>query len=189
MPDSAGKDSVTFARNHDTISKAFKDQKYAELAWAYVLARKEGVPLIFSDNTHELTNGAQADDKFNTVKAGIKFKKIMNDLNAPAESVYLVNTHNSPCAYDEKNLLFITRGDKGFIIINKANEKRNYSVAEVTNTPLKGCYKEIQHNFYVEIRPSPTEHNKKFISKWGISQSRGFNIAPKTALFFVQISR
>lgn len=189
MPDSAGNDSITFARNHDTVSAAFKDPKDAELAWAYILARKEGVPLIFSDNTHALIKNALADDKFNTVKAGIKFRKIMNDFNADTECVYIIDTHNRPSAYDEKNLLFMTRGDKGFIIINKTNEWRNYDVAEMTNTPLKGCYKEIQYNFYVNIQPSPYDSNKKFISRWGNSQRGGFEIGPKTALFFVQISQ
>lgn len=186
IPDSVSNDSITFARNHDTISTAFKDQKDAELAWTYVLVRKEGVPLIFSDNTHQLIKNAQADDKFSTVKAGIKFRKIMNDFNADTEMVHLIDTHNCPCAYDEKNLLFMTRGDKGFIIINKSNERRNYDIAEMTNTPLKGCYKEIQYNFDVDIQPNPNDPNTKFISKWGDSQRGGFNIGPKTALFFIQ---
>ena len=185
VPDSVSNDSVTFARNHDTVYGDlynFSDAKDAELAWAYVLARKEGIPLVFSDNTSP--NKLQFDDNFATVKTGIKFRKIMNDLNAPTENVYNLNT--KPSAYDSKNLLFMTRGDKGFIIINKSNEWRNYDVAEMTNTPLKGSYKELQYNFTVDIKPSPNEPDKKFISKWGTSQRGGLEIGPTTALFFVQ---
>lgn len=188
LPDSASNDSITFARNHDTVNGdlyRFSDVKDAELAWAYVLARKEGVPLVFSDNTSP--KKSQFDDNFAAVKAGIKFRKIMNNLNAPVENVYIINTQ--PSVYDDKNLLFMTRGDKGFIIINKSNEWRDYDVADMTNTPLKGCYKEIQYNFDVDIQPSSNEENKKFISKWGNSQRGGFNIGPKTALFFIQTSR
>lgn len=186
-PDFASNDAVTFARNHDTVNGdlyRFPDVKDAELAWAYVLARKEGVPLVFSDNTSP--NKLQFDDNFAAVKAGIKFRNIMNNLNAPAENVYVINTQ--PSAYDRQNLLFMTRGDKGFIIINKSNECRDYDVAEMTNTQLKGSYKEIQYNFKVDIEPSPDEPNKKIISKWGTSKRGGMNIGPKTVLFFVQMS-
>lgn len=187
VPDSANNDSITFARNHDTVKGDlynFGDDKDAELAWAYVLARKEGIPLVFSDNTSP--NKSQFDDNFATVKAGIKFRRIMNNLKAPTENVYVIDTHNSPSAYDSKNILFMTRGDKGFIIINKANNWQKYSVAEMTNTPLKGSYKEIQYNFNVDIQPSSNEPDKKFISKWGNSSRGGFEIGPRTALFFVK---
>lgn len=185
VPDSASNNSITFARNHDTVNGDlyhFSDIKDAELAWAYVLARKEGVPLVFSDNTSP--KKSQFDDNFAAVKAGIKFRNIMNNLNAPVENVYVINTQ--PSVYDDKNLLFMARGDKGFIIINKANEWRNYDIAEMTNTPLKGHYKEIQYNFDVEVQPSINEPNKKFIPKWGTSKRGGLEIGPKTALFFIQ---
>lgn len=187
-PDSASNDAITFARNHDTVNGdlyRFSDVKDAELAWAYVLARKEGVPLVFSDNTSP--NKSQFDNNFASVKAGIKFRNIMKNQNAPVENVYVINAQ--PSAYDDKNLLFMTRGDKGFIIINKSNEWRYYDVAEMTNTPLNGSYKEIQYNFYVDIQSSIDEPNKKFISEWGTSQRGGFKIGPKTALFFISTSR
>jgi alpha-amylase len=185
VPDSVSNDSITFARNHDTVYGGlyhFGDLKDAELAWAYVLARKEGVPLVFSNNYHE--EGAPSDAEFPTVKIGVKFRKLMNALKADTEKVYNITT--SPSAYDGKNLLFMSRGNKGFIIINKAGEKRNYATAEITDTPLKGCYKEMQYNFYVDIQPMPKEPNKKFIKQWGNPNQKGFDIGPRTALFLYQ---
>lgn len=189
VPDSVSNDSITFARNHDTVYGDvyhFGDLKDAELAWAYVLARKEGIPLIFSDNTSE--NKSNFDDNFTSVKTGIKFRKMMNKLNADTETVYTVNTHNSPAEYDSKNLLFMTRGNKGFIIINKAAEWRKYNVAEIDGAALKGCYQELQNNFYVDIQPDSKDSNKKIITKWGKVLQEKFDIGPRTALLFIQTS-
>lgn len=93
--------------NDTWASRQFDNWKFDEgdlpLATAYVLARKEGMPLILTF------------DAFNpTVVAATQFHQKMEE-----QPQYYRNGNEIALGADSPNLLFIERGDRGLAIINK----------------------------------------------------------------------
>ena len=53
---------------------------------------------------------------------------------------------------DSANVLIMERGSEGFFVVNKAGEKLDQQVLDMTLTNLEGCYRELRNNFFVAIR-------------------------------------
>ncbi|MBU6344976.1 MULTISPECIES: alpha-amylase family glycosyl hydrolase [Cylindrospermopsis] len=167
-----GEHAVTFARNHDTWAEGqFDNWKFDQgdlpLATAYVLAIKEGTPLILNF------------DAFNpTVVAGTQFNQKMKG----QDQYYRNGSEIAPSA-DSANLLFIERGGKGLAIINKAGTTFDVQAAKMPGLEV-GCYNELQYNFKMCVDKG--DDGKKYITQWGGPQRGGINIGNRTALFFVK---
>ncbi len=163
-----GNEAVTFSRNHDTWAPGqFDNWKFDSgdlpLATAYVLAIKEGTPLILNF------------DAFNpTVVAGVQFHQKL--LTQPQ---YFRNGNEIATGANSPNLLFIERGDRGLAIINKSGEKFNVPQAKIPGLAA-GCYNELQYKFQICVDTA------KQVNRWGSAQRRGIEIGPRTALFFVR---
>ncbi len=167
-----GKDAVIFARNHDTWAVGqFDNWKFDDgdlpLATAYVLAIKEGTPLILNF------------DAFNdTVVVASQFHKKML-----GQSQYFRNGDEIAQGANSPNLLFIERGDKGIAMINKSGGIFDVKAAKMPALE-NGCYNELQYNFKMCVGKG--DDGQKYITQWGSSERGGIQIGPRTALFFVK---
>ena len=113
--------SVIFAVNHDTwaaknswfgnvgINMVFSDDKDAELATLFILARHDGVPLILKSDTDKAS-----------IQAGVKFRREMHNRNAPMESFNDWVPIYEGCNLD--NFLLMQRGSEGIFILNKGGD-------------------------------------------------------------------
>jgi alpha-amylase len=167
-----GQNAVTFARNHDTWApRQFDNWKFDSgdltLATAYVLAVKEGTPLILNFDAFDPT-----------VVAATKFhEKLIG------ESQYYRNGNEIAPSADSSNLLFIERGDKGLAIINKAGTTFDVKAAKMPGLGV-GCYNELQYNFQICVAKGGD--GQKYITEWGSKDRGGINIGGRTALFFIK---
>lgn len=168
-----GINAVTFAQTHDTVEgrdlyNAFGlEERDVMLANAYVLAREEGFPLIYSE-----------DASYPIVQAGISFHEQML-----GQSQYFRNGNEIAPGADSPNLLFIERGDRGLAIINKAGESFEQPSARMPGLEV-GCYQELQSNLTMCV--SQENDGQKYITQWGSSEQGGLQIDGRTALFFVK---
>jgi alpha-amylase len=168
--------SVTFGRNHDTISELntfainpYSDRTDSYLATAYVLARESGTPLVLSwDN---------ADAPF--IKSGVKFRQIMRQRGNEGKNV----KENVLAAVDSSTVLLMERGSEGFFVVNKAENQFNIPALDLTLTNLEGCYRELRNNFTVAVE---RRNGKKFITRWGTSNRGGMEIQRRDALYFIR---
>ena len=167
--------SVTFGRNHDTITALnshaidpYDDPTDAYLATAYVLAQQRGTPLVFNED-----NMAAA-----YVPAGVKFRQVMRQRQAAgrdtAETVLRV--------LDQPTAVLMARGAEGFFVVNKAAEGLDLPVLDVTLSPIEGCYRELRYGFTVTVE---SQDGKKRLIQWG-SGRRGLQMSDRDALYFVR---
>ena len=178
LPSSAVNDSrsVTFGRNHDTIRELnseainpYDDITDSYLATAYVLARKDGTPLIFNQ------------DNFNSpyIKFGVKFRQIMIEREKDGKNVAenILKVINSP------NILLMERGSEGFFIENKGLDKLDTPILDLTLTNLEGCYRELRNNFTVAIE---RRGGKKYVTRWASWNRGGLEVQGRDALYFIR---
>ena len=85
---------------------------------------------------------------------------------------------------DSPTLLVMERGTEGFMVENKAIDRFDIPVLDMTLTDLEGCYRELRNNFTVAIQQR--EAGKKFVTRWGTPQRGGMEVYPRDALFFVR---
>ena len=168
--------SVTFGQNHDTIrylnEKAinpYDDITDSYLATAYVLARKDGTPLIFNEDNL----------KSPYVKSGVKFRQIMTQREKNGKNVKenILKVFNSP------PVLLMERGAEGFFVENKGTGKFDTPVLDLTLSNLEGCYRELRNNFTVAIE---NRNGKKFVTRWGTPNRGGINIEARDSLYFIR---
>ena len=168
-----GPNAVTFAKTHDTVkgSDLYSVYGFEErdgmLANAYVLARQEGLPLIYKD-----------DADASIVQAGVTFHEQM--LSQPQ---YFRNSNEISQGADSPNLLFIERGNKGLAIINKGGNFFDVPVAKMPGLD-EGCYQELQYGFTMSVGISGD--GQKYVTSWGTPERGGIKIGPRDALFFVK---
>jgi alpha-amylase len=168
--------SVTFGRNHDTI-REFNDQAInpydditdSYLATAYVLAKKDGTPLIFGEDNL----------KSPYIKTGVKFHQIMAQREKSGKNV----KENILRVINEPTVLLIERGAEGFFIENKGTGKFDTPTLDLTLSNLEGCYRELRNNFTVAIE---NRNGKKFITRWGTSNRGGVNVEGRDALYLIR---
>jgi alpha-amylase len=173
VPDSR---SVTFGENHDTIKQLnpnalnpYSDRTDAQLATAFVLARESGTPLVFNQ-----------DNLVPYIPTGVKFRRIMHDRGKDGRNV----KENILKAVDSPTVLIMERGSEGFFVLNKATEKFDIPVLDLTLTNLEGCYRELRNDFTVAIERGGD--NKKYVTRWGTWSRGGMEVSGRDALYFVR---
>lgn len=169
--------SVTFGTNHDTIrslnSQAlnpYDDITDSYLATAYVLARQAGTPLVFSADHNNAP----------FIKTGVTFRQMMAVRDREGKNIRetilgVINTDT---------LLFMERGEEGFVVINKATDELDTPVLDLTLTSLEGCYQELRNHFTVAIE---RKDDKKYVTRWGTWQRGGLNVQGRDVLYFVRV--
>ncbi|HEY9652390.1 MAG TPA: alpha-amylase family glycosyl hydrolase [Coleofasciculaceae cyanobacterium] len=166
-----GDKAVTFAQNHDIatgqIGYKLPTPQDIKLANAFILARQEGFPIIYKEDAQDAIT-----------KAGVDFHQRML-----RESQYFRNGNEIAQGADNPNLLFIERGNKGLVIINKAGEEFDVSSAKMPGLEV-GCYQELHYNFRVEVATGGDGQN--YVTQWGTRQRGGIEIGGRDALFLVQ---
>jgi alpha-amylase len=174
--------SVTFGSNHDTRlhigSNAATnpinacdtlDSMDCVLAASYVLARENGTPLILNQ-----------DNMVPFIPAGVKFRQIMHE-----RAKQNLQTHEYVLGVvDSDTLLIMERGEEGFFVVNKAAERFDALVLDMTLTNLEGCYRELRNNFTIAIQRNT--FGKKFVTRWGTWARGGLLIEPREALYFIR---
>jgi len=168
--------SVTFGRVHDNIRELspqainpYADRKDALLATTYVLARERGTPLVLNWDNHD----------FAPIRAGVKFRQIMRQRG---DSGGLVK-ENVLAVLDSPTALVMERGHEGFYVVNKAAEKLDIGVLDLTLTNLEGCYRELRNDFNVAIE---RRGDKKFVTRWGTWSRGGMAVEARDALYFIR---
>lgn len=170
-----GSNAVTFAKTHDTLPGTLlygsygMDQLDSLLANAFVLARADGLPLIYRDDASE-----------SIVQAGVLFHEQMM-----GQPQYFRNGNEIASGADNPNLLFIERGNQGIVMINKSGNFFDVPVAQMPGLDV-GCYQELHYNFTMSV--ALDENGNKSISRWGSPAKGGIQIGPRDALFFVNSS-
>jgi alpha-amylase len=168
--------TVTFGTNHDTIRKLnsqainpYDDITDSYLATAYVLARKDGTPLIFNE------------DNLNApyIPFGVKFRQTMVQREREGKNVSenILKVFNSP------TVLLMERGAEGFFVENKGAGKFDIPTLDLTLSRLEGCYRELRNNFTVAIE---NRSGKKFVTRWGTPKRGGLEIQGRDALYFIR---
>jgi len=100
---------VTFSLNHDTYHKHlkpwFKDNTLAYLATGFLLAIKNGIPLILNK---------MADNEI--VRAGVRFRKLMKEIDAPESNFPKLEIQG------KQRYIIVERGHHGFYVMNINNK-------------------------------------------------------------------
>jgi alpha-amylase len=168
--------SVTFGRNHDNIQEInssaidpYADRTDSYLATAYVLARQSGTPLILNWDNY--------DSPF--IKYGVKFRQIMTQRAKWGENV----NENVLAAIDSPTVLIMERGNQGFFVENKGNDRFDTNALDLTLTNLEGCYRELRNNFYVAIE---RRDGKKYVTRWGTWNRGGLEVQGRDVLYFIR---
>jgi alpha-amylase len=168
--------SVTFGRNHDTISELsdhainpYDDITDSYLATAYVLARKDGTPLIFNEDNL----------KSPYINYGVKFRQIMIQREKEGKNVKenILRVLNNP------TVLLMERGAEGFFVENKATAKIDIPTLDLTLSNLEGCYRELRNNFTVAVE---NRNGKKYVTRWGTPKRGGMEVQGRDALYFIR---
>ena len=169
----AGDASIVFARNHDTAMHAdffnFGDNQDAMLANAFVIGRGLGHASVYRDDV----------DNVDVVSA-IKFRRALVGQGPYVRKAAEICESEQVC--DPRNLLFMERGDKGFMIINKSGLWVDSPTARIPGL-APGCYHEVRTGF--PMRLTRASDGQKWISAWGDTHRAGFTIGPRTALYLV----
>lgn len=170
--------SVTFGINHDTdpeINPGFpvcryRDRADSELASAYVLARESGTPLILGKDNLRVPY----------IQHGVNFRRIMQQRGQEGKNV----RETVLAVVDSPTVLMMERGSEGFFVVNKAAERFDLPVLDLTLTNLEGCYRELRNNFTVAIERR--EGDRKFVTRWGTPNRGGIEVQGRDALFFIR---
>jgi alpha-amylase len=168
--------SVTFGTNHDTIRKLnsqainpYDDITDSYLATAYVLARKDGTPLIFNE------------DNLNApyINFGVKFRQILTQREKEGKNV----NENILKVFNSSTVMLMERGAEGFFVENKGAGKFDIPTLDLTLSRLEGCYRELRNNFTVAIE---NRSGKKFVTRWGTPKRGGLEVQGRDALYFIR---
>ena len=84
---------------------------------------------------------------------------------------------------DLPTIIIMERGDEGFFVLNKAVEKFDIPVLDMTLTNLEGCYRELRNDFTVSIE---RRDGKKFVTRWGTRSRGGMEVFGRDALYFIR---
>lgn len=169
-----GSVAVVFARNHDTAMHGsffnFGDYTDAMLANAYAVGRGVGHVLVYRDDAYD-----------HTTRAALAFRDTMRGRPTYVRPSSEVCDGQQAC--DPKQLLFIERGSKGLMIINKANAWLDLPRAVVPGLE-EGCYRDLRYGTRIAVAKGGD--GRKWISAWGSRARGGLNIGPRTALALVK---
>ena len=169
--------NTVIGRNHDNIRainsgaiNAYDNPVDSYFATAFVLAREAGTPLVL--------NWDNVDVPF--IRTGVKFRQIITQRAAGGANV----KETVLSVVDNQNVLVMERGAEGFFVVNKAAQKLDIAVLDLTLTNLEGCYRELRLNFFVAIQRNNT--GKKFVTRWGTPARGGMEVQARDALYFIR---
>jgi alpha-amylase len=138
--------SVTFVVNHDIPhNDGFRfwllDNQDEHLAYAYILGRDGGVPLIYSDNNES----KHASDKNRWL-----------DLYKRPDLVSMIQFHNAvhgqpmKVLYETDTVLVFRRGEKGIVAINKSGAMQS-AVFSTWGLKNPGRYRDLLHPYTMDL--------------------------------------
>ena len=171
-----GSKAVVFSRNHDTVMASsffnFSDLTDAKLANGFVLGRGVGKVLVYRDDISDAE-----------VRAGMRFNHAMEGLPTNVRHI------DEICSADQLgcnagSLLVMDRGDRGVVIINKGQDWVNLPAARMPGLS-EGCYQEMRLGFQMEVTRGGDA--QKWVSMWGNRDRGGFQIGPRTVLYFQRV--
>ncbi len=140
--------AVTFAVNHDIpYNDSFRylllEPQDEHLAYAYILGRDEGVPLVFCDRNESTKNHPEDRARWANVVQREDIQSMIQFHNA---------VHGQPMAilYESDVVLVFRRGNLGIVAINKSGEETwvEFSTWGLNNP---GSYQDLIHQQEIEI--------------------------------------
>ena len=140
--------AVTFVVNHDVpYNEGFRswllDRQDEHLAYAYVLGKDGGVPLIFSDHNESVQQHPEDKDRWTNI---IKRPDLLN----------MIRFHNAvhgqqmALLYESDTILVFRRGNMGIVAINKGGTESwvNFNTWGLKNP---GSYKDLIHSHKMNL--------------------------------------
>lgn len=112
--------------NNDVFLDLVMDEEDEWLAYAYILGRDGGVPLIYTDLD---TSGIKGSD------GKPRWRDAWHDPRMAAMIAFHNAVHGQPMSIIEGNddILVIKRGDKGIVVLNKSTRSQSLSLATESN--------------------------------------------------------
>jgi alpha-amylase len=170
--------TVVFARNHDTAMHPrffnFGDYTDALLANSYLLGRGIGTVSIYRDDSeHPLVTSAL---KFNNASQGQPYAAL------PIDQIC-----NPSDACNSKTLMFISRGSKGLMVLNIANQTIEIPQLRL-NAMDSGCYQSVDQSMSFNIRNNPYDASRWVQSTSGKSDYV-IKVGPRSAAFYLKVSQ
>ena len=140
--------ALTFAVNHDIpYNDSFRylllDPQDEHLAYAYILGRDGGVPLVFCDRNESTENHPEDRDRWANVVQREDLQSMIQFHNA---------VHGQPMAilYETDVVLVFRRGNSGIVAINKSGTETSLEFSTWgLNNP--GSYQDLIHQQEIEI--------------------------------------
>jgi alpha-amylase len=140
--------AVTFVVNHDVpYNDGFRswlfDRQNEHLAYAYILGKDGGVPLIFSDHNESAGKYPEDRDRWTKILQRPDLSQMIRFHNA---------LHGQPMAtlYESDMVLVFRRGNAGIVAINKGGTE---AWVEFSTWGLKnpGSYKDLIHKYEMQV--------------------------------------
>ena len=184
-----GPKAVTFVRNHDidrgqandhgindpggrdTFGVGWDEGQHrldrtdVDLAYAYVFAREDGLPYVFTDmNT---LPPDQQDDRFNDpiIVASVRFHNL-----SLADTGGIARRPNI-WRIEAPNVIGWQRGTDRFVVINKAAE--SFEISDLQTSLRPGKYEEVRTGWPMDVAPNGSIHS--------------WVVPPRTAVMFVRV--
>ncbi len=140
--------AVTFVINHDVpYNDGFRswllDRQDEHLAYAYILGKDGGVPLIFSDHNESVGQYPEDKDRWTNI---IKRPDLLN----------MIRFHNAvhgqqmAILYESDTVLVFRRGNMGIVAINKGGTE-NWVEFSTWGLKNPGSYKDLIHKHQMEL--------------------------------------
>jgi alpha-amylase len=140
--------AVTFVVNHDIPYNAgfrswLLDRQGEHLAYAFILGRDAGVPLIFSDHNESVGQYPEDRDRWTGIIDRPDLKAMIQFHNA---------LHGKPMAplYESDTVLVFRRGESGIVAINKGSSEQwvEFNTWGVKNP---GTYRDLIHGYQMKV--------------------------------------
>ncbi|MEM7595003.1 MAG: alpha-amylase family glycosyl hydrolase [Cyanobacteria bacterium P01_A01_bin.83] len=143
--------AVTFVVNHDVpYNQGFRswllDKQDEHLAYAYILGKDGGVPLIFSDNNESVGQYPEDEDRWTNII----------DIDKRPDLFNMIRFHNAvhgqqmAILYETDTILVFRRGNMGIVAINKGGTESsvNFNTWGLTNP---GSYTDLIHKYKMQL--------------------------------------
>ncbi|MGF1480802.1 MAG: alpha-amylase family glycosyl hydrolase [Cyanophyceae cyanobacterium] len=140
--------AVTFTVNHDIpYNHGFRswllDRQDEHLAYAYVLGRDGGVPLVFADHNESAAQYPEDRDRWTNIVQRVDLGNMIRFHNA---------VHGQPTAIlsESDTLLAFRRGSSGIVAINKSDREQwfEFNTWGLTNP---GTYRDLIHGYEMQL--------------------------------------
>lgn len=136
--------SITYTNTHDMetyrVGNKIKDPVNRKLATLFLIARRDGIPLILDHDHDDETNTQEFEE-------AIQFRKIMIEKYDNPEELIIDTENCSDIASADQDtssrtIMILTRQDKGFMILNMRGEPLE-AIFKFPGTNINGFYRRI----------------------------------------------